>query len=180
MHASPHSQDRLSDGVVPITDGRITAVGTSGQVTIPGLATRIDTSGKFVIPGLMDANLHLFLNLDLETLNEYEGGYHETTLEAAQIALKTGQTKGEVMRAFVDRSVERLIEGVMGTATAPWPRWWCSDTMSWNVDAWADVQGRAENTGSEHDLEAPNQVPGESRGGDGSGRRLGMLCGPIV
>jgi hypothetical protein len=40
----------------------------------------------------MDANLHLFLNLDLETLIKYEDRYHEIVLEAAQIALKTGQT----------------------------------------------------------------------------------------
>ncbi|MCZ6539544.1 MAG: amidohydrolase family protein [Chloroflexi bacterium] len=84
--------DPLSNGVVLITDGRITAVGTSREVTIPQSATRIDARGKYVIPGLMDANLHLFLNLDLETLILYEGRYHEIVLEAAQIALKTGQT----------------------------------------------------------------------------------------
>ena len=40
----------------------------------------------------MDANLHLFLNIDLETLIKYEGRYHEIILEAAQITLRTGQT----------------------------------------------------------------------------------------
>ena len=45
-----------------------------------------------MIPGLMDANLHLYLNGDLESLIRYEGRYHEIGLEGAQIALKTGQT----------------------------------------------------------------------------------------
>jgi hypothetical protein len=53
---------------------------------------QIDARGKYVIPGLTDANLHLFLNPDLETLIKYEDRYHEIVLEAAQIALKTGQT----------------------------------------------------------------------------------------
>jgi imidazolonepropionase-like amidohydrolase len=82
----------LRDGVVVIENGRITAVGRAGEVNVPASATRIDAAGKFVIPGLIDANLHLFLNLDLETLIKYEDRYHEIVLEAAQIALKTGQT----------------------------------------------------------------------------------------
>ncbi len=84
--------DPLRNGVVVITDGRIAAVGPAGEVSIPGSATRIDAGGKYVIPGLMDANLHLFLNIDLETLIKYEDRYHEIVLEAAQIALRTGQT----------------------------------------------------------------------------------------
>lgn len=80
----------MSDATVLIRDGRIAAVGQG--VTVPSGATRLDGRGKFVIPGLMDANLHLFLNLDLETLIKYEGRYHDIVLEGAQIALKTGQT----------------------------------------------------------------------------------------
>jgi imidazolonepropionase-like amidohydrolase len=82
----------VRDAVVLIEAGRIRAVGPAAEVRIPADATRIDASGKYVIPGLMDANLHLFLNIDLETLIRYEGRYHEIVLEAAQIALKTGQT----------------------------------------------------------------------------------------
>jgi len=85
-------KDPLRDGVVLIKDGRISAVGPAGQVTIPPSTTRVDARGKYVIPGLMDANLHLFLNIDLETLIKYENRYDEIVLEAAQITLKTGQT----------------------------------------------------------------------------------------
>jgi imidazolonepropionase-like amidohydrolase len=82
----------LADGVVMITDGKVAAVGRAQEVAIPAGVRKIDARGKFVIPGLMDANLHLYLNGDLETLIKYEGRYHEIVLEAAQIALKTGQT----------------------------------------------------------------------------------------
>jgi len=82
----------VSDATVLIKDGRIAAVGASRDVAVPAGARRLDASGKYVIPGLMDANLHLYLNGDLETLIKYEDRYHEIVLEAAQITLKTGQT----------------------------------------------------------------------------------------
>lgn len=82
----------IADAVVLIADGRIAAVGPAREVAVPAGARRIDARGKFVIPGLMDANLHLFLNADLETLIKYEDRYDEIVLEAAQIALKAGQT----------------------------------------------------------------------------------------
>jgi imidazolonepropionase-like amidohydrolase len=82
----------IPDAVVLIRDGRIAAVGPAREVPVPAGATRIDARGRFVIPGLMDANLHLHLNVDLESLIRYEGRYHEIVLEAAQIALRTGQT----------------------------------------------------------------------------------------
>jgi imidazolonepropionase-like amidohydrolase len=82
----------IAHGVVLVRDGRIAAVGTAADVAVPAGITRIDASGKYVIPGLTDANLHLYLNGDLETLIKYEDRYHEIVLEGAQIALKTGQT----------------------------------------------------------------------------------------
>jgi len=82
----------IADGTVLIRDGRIAAVGSAAEVSIPKGATRIDARGKYVIPGLMDANLHLYLNADLESLIRYEDRYDEIVLEGAQIALKTGQT----------------------------------------------------------------------------------------
>ena len=82
----------VEDGVVVFTDGRITAAGPAASTPVPADATTIDAGGKYVIPGLIDGNLHLFLNLDLETLILHEHRLHEIILEAAQIALKTGQT----------------------------------------------------------------------------------------
>lgn len=82
----------LRGAAVLIENGRIAAVGSQASMTFPADAQVIDASGKYLIPGLMDANLHLYLNRDLESLIKYEGRYHEIIIEAAQIALKTGLT----------------------------------------------------------------------------------------
>ena len=85
--------DPVERGVVLIEDGRIVAVGAARDVDVPESATVIDARGKYIIPGLIDANLHLFFSIaDLEKLYKFEGRYHELIIEAAQVALKTGQT----------------------------------------------------------------------------------------
>ncbi len=82
----------IRDGVLIIQDSIIAAVGSAKEVSVPDDAQIIDAEGKFLIPGLIDANLHLFLNIDPETLVKYEGRFHEIIVEAAQIALKSGLT----------------------------------------------------------------------------------------
>lgn len=49
-----HSTNDVSDAVVLIHDGTITAVGPASQVPIPSEASRIDARGKFLVPGLID------------------------------------------------------------------------------------------------------------------------------
>ncbi len=44
---------------VLIRDGRIAAVGSAEEVSIPAGATRIDGSGRFLIPGLADMHAHV-------------------------------------------------------------------------------------------------------------------------
>ena len=83
----------LKNAVIVINGERIAAIGANGKVDVPEGAQVIDAKGKFVIPGLMDANVHLFGSIaDLELLYKYEGRYNELIIEAAQFALKTGQT----------------------------------------------------------------------------------------
>ena len=82
----------ISDGAILIEDGKISFSGPRQELNIPADIQTINASGKFVIPGLMDANLHLFLNRDLETLIKYEDRYDEIVVEAAQLTLKAGQT----------------------------------------------------------------------------------------
>ncbi|MDP1739118.1 MAG: amidohydrolase family protein [Caulobacter sp.] len=48
--------------VVIITDGRITAVGPQGSVSIPADAERIDLPGQTLLPGLIDMHVHLDSN----------------------------------------------------------------------------------------------------------------------
>jgi imidazolonepropionase-like amidohydrolase len=45
--------------VVIITDGRISAVGSQGQVAIPAGARHIDLPGRTILPGLIDMHVHL-------------------------------------------------------------------------------------------------------------------------
>ena len=42
-------RDPIADGVVLIRDGRIVAVGTAAQVTVPAGVTRVDAKGQYVI-----------------------------------------------------------------------------------------------------------------------------------
>ena len=84
--------DPVKNAAIVIADGRILAAGAASQVVIPDGMNVVDGRGKFIIPGLMDANLHLHLNRDLETLIKFEGRYHEIVIEAAQITLRAGQT----------------------------------------------------------------------------------------
>ena len=44
----------IQDGVVLITDGKISAVGPRGQIQVPQGARQIDVSGKHVYPGMID------------------------------------------------------------------------------------------------------------------------------
>lgn len=85
--------DKGVDGrAILIDDGRIVAIGRPDELTVPEGTETLDFSGKFVIPGLMNANVHLLINVFLETLVRYEGRYEDLIAEAAQIALKSGLT----------------------------------------------------------------------------------------
>src|SRR5437867_8714814 len=59
------------DGSAPIMDsafvvdnGRFTAVGRKGQISVPAGATRVDLTGKTVIPAIIDAHKHLAVTRD--------------------------------------------------------------------------------------------------------------------
>jgi imidazolonepropionase-like amidohydrolase len=82
----------IENGVIVMDNGRITGVGKKAEVTVPRGAKVIDKTGKYVIPGLMDANVHLFLNLDVDSLLRFRDHYADVIVEGAQLALKTGQT----------------------------------------------------------------------------------------
>ncbi len=86
----------ITDSVILIADGRITAAGPRSATVVPAGAAIIDGAGKFVLPGLIDTNVHLSLyggNGDrYETLAKYHPRQKEIVLEAAQLQLKHGIT----------------------------------------------------------------------------------------
>jgi imidazolonepropionase-like amidohydrolase len=49
----------LDNPAVVITDGRISAVGTEGEIALPAGAKHIDLAGETILPGLIDMHVHL-------------------------------------------------------------------------------------------------------------------------
>jgi imidazolonepropionase-like amidohydrolase len=50
----PVSGPAIEDGVVVVQEGRIAAVGSAAEVSIPDGARRVDVSGKHIYPGMID------------------------------------------------------------------------------------------------------------------------------
>jgi imidazolonepropionase-like amidohydrolase len=86
------AEQPLAGQTILIDSGRIKAIGRRDEIDIPAVAEVIDARGKYVIPGLMDANVHLLIDVRMEILVRYEGRYEELIAEAAQLTLKTGVT----------------------------------------------------------------------------------------
>jgi imidazolonepropionase-like amidohydrolase len=57
-HLIPIAGPEISEGVLVIEDGRITAVGGPGTA-IPADARRVDLAGKVLMPGLVDTHSHI-------------------------------------------------------------------------------------------------------------------------
>jgi len=72
--------------------GRIKSIGKSHELRAPSSTEVLDATGKFVIPGLMDANVHLLLDIRMENLVRHEERLEDLIAEAAQVALKNGLT----------------------------------------------------------------------------------------
>ena len=49
-----HSTNDITNSVVLADEGKIVAVGSATQITIPSGSTRIDAHGEFLVPGLVD------------------------------------------------------------------------------------------------------------------------------
>src|SRR5688572_13042961 len=86
------SRNPLEGQSIWIEGARIKAIDERDDIGVPPGVNVIDTRGKYVIPGLMNANVHLFSALNLESIARYMGSYDELIAEAAQIALKNGLT----------------------------------------------------------------------------------------
>lgn len=83
----------LENQSVWIENGRIKAIERSGNLeNADENAAIIDGRGRFIIPGLMNANVHLFSGVNLESLSRYFGRYDELIEEAAQVSLRGGLT----------------------------------------------------------------------------------------
>ncbi len=86
----------VRDAVIVVANGRITAAGARGAVSIPAGASQIDARGQWIIPGMIDTNVHLSLyggqNDRYESMVRYQPRFDDIVLEAAQIDLTYGIT----------------------------------------------------------------------------------------
>ena len=67
----PITGEPIQNGVLVVQNGEITAVGSSGSVSIPRNAVRHDVSGKVIMPGLVDTHSHI---------GEGDGGDQSSTM----------------------------------------------------------------------------------------------------
>lgn len=58
MRDADNTQEVIENGVVLIEGNRITAVGSTDDIEVPGDAFVVDATGKTVLPGLVDAHAH--------------------------------------------------------------------------------------------------------------------------
>lgn len=79
-------------GSIWIEDGTIKRIDRAVEPSSPAGTTVLDARGKYVIPGLMDANVHLLLDMRLESLARHEDHFEDLILEAAQVTLANGLT----------------------------------------------------------------------------------------
>ncbi|PHY12395.1 Xaa-Pro dipeptidase [Caulobacter sp. B11] len=84
----------LDNPTVIITDGRITAVGKTGEVAVPAGAALIDLPGATLLPGLIDMHVHI------DSLAEV-GGYNSLQYsDAFWSAVQTANAKATVEAGF--------------------------------------------------------------------------------
>lgn len=75
-----------------IENGRIKAIARRDELGAPPHVNVVDARGKYLIPGLMNANVHLLIDMRFENLVRHAGRYDDLIAEAAQIALRNGVT----------------------------------------------------------------------------------------
>ncbi len=78
----------IEDGVLLVQDGRVAAVGTKGDVTIPEGAAIKDISGKTIMPGIINAHGHV------GNTKGIEGGHYsaENVIDNLRIYARYGVT----------------------------------------------------------------------------------------
>jgi len=100
----------IENAAIVVENGRFTAAGPSGQVTVPEGAARVDLTGKTVMPAIIDTHKHLAgtreaLVDQLEHLAYYGVG----------VATSLGQDEGDLEGSPVTRQrpvgiqIERLV-----------------------------------------------------------------------
>jgi hypothetical protein len=112
---------------VVIRDGKVAAIGPTGQVTIPRGAVRVPGTGRFLVPGLTDTHVHLegqpetwlplFLTHGVTTVINLRGGPEHLALARR---IRSGELAGpEVFTSgpFLNEPQFRTVDSVVQEAT---------------------------------------------------------------
>ncbi|MFL1375792.1 amidohydrolase family protein [Nocardiopsis protaetiae] len=156
--------EKGTDGRSILVDGgRIAAIGRPDEIPVPEGTETIDLSGKFVIPGLMNANVHLFVNVLFETLVRYEGGYEDLIAEAAQVALRGGMTT--VFDTWGPRRALMAVRDRIDRGELVGSRIRCAgNIIGFDGPFSADFDGRIPGIGSSHFVDRVNAAWVENTG----------------
>ena len=103
----PVDGDPIDGGTVLISDGKITAVGTASEVTVPDGAEIVDASGQWVLPGFVEAHGHI--------------GVHEESVGwAGDDTNEMTDPNGARMRALdaVNPGDQGFVDALMGGVTS--------------------------------------------------------------
>src|SRR5699024_9018568 len=103
----PVDGDPIDGGTVLISDGKITAVGTASEVTVPDGAEIVDASGQWVLPGFVEAHGHI--------------GVHEASVGwAGDDTNEMTDPNGARMRALdaVNPGDQGVVDALMGGVTS--------------------------------------------------------------
>ena len=103
----PVDGDPIDGGTVLISDGKIIAVGTASEVTVPEGAEIVDASGQWVLPGFVEAHGHI--------------GVHEESVGwAGDDTNEMTDPNGARMRALdaVNPGDQGFVDALMGGVTS--------------------------------------------------------------
>lgn len=92
----PITGEPISNGVLIVHNGSITAVGAAGSVSIPRNADRIDVTGKVIMPGIVDTHSHI---------GEGDGGDGSATLHPDVRILDTIDPRSSTFRKALSGGV---------------------------------------------------------------------------
>ena len=103
----PVDGEPIDGGTVLISDGKITAVGTGSEITVPDGAEVVDASGQWVLPGFVEAHGHI--------------GIHEESVGwAGDDTNEMTDPNGARMRALdaVNPGDQGFVDALMGGVTS--------------------------------------------------------------
>ena len=120
----------LTNGTVVVENGKISAVGPSGQVQVPPDAEVIDATGKFAMPGIIDSHMHVTPNQDvpndirihlrvgfnaINTLRQ-SLGRGVTTVVSITGGPPAVELTNAIKEGYVDRCSTQIVAGVVNAS----------------------------------------------------------------